>query len=126
MKTIIMIMVAILLSLTMPLFILASNVNDSNSNNNDIEITQTINNYLSNQAMSKNAIIHQLINDGYRKEKIIIIIDDLHIDWLQQAKKCVSEYRHLRNFSDDDLILQLFLEEKFTFSQAVEAVKAVK
>lgn len=80
--------------------------------------------YLDYTSFSREGLIGQLEYEGFSNEEAAYAVDQLSIDWTDQAKKKAGEYLEYDSFSREGLIDQLEFE-KFTPDQATQAVDSV-
>lgn len=80
--------------------------------------------YLKTMAFSRDGLVQQLEFEKYPTEDAIYAVDNITVDWNEQAAKKAKQYLDSMPFSRDDLIRQLEFE-KFTNEQAVYGVSKV-
>lgn len=78
--------------------------------------------YLEYQAFSYHGLIAQLEYEGFSTADAIYGVEQLAVDWKQQAAKKAAEYLEFQAFSRQGLLDQL-LYEKFTLEEAEYGVK---
>lgn len=81
-------------------------------------------NYLDFQAFSKQGLIEQLEFEGYSSADAQYAVDNIVVDWSEQAALKAAEYLNFQAFSRSGLIDQLEFEG-FTRAQATFGVDAV-
>lgn len=74
-------------------------------------------NYLSTQAFSRKDLIGQLKYEGYSTADATYAVDNVTVDWYDQAAKKAKEYLDTQPFSRSDLVAQLEYEG-FSSAQA--------
>ena len=73
-------------------------------------------------AFSRDGLIKQLEFEGFSNEDATYGVDNVSVDWNEQAVKKAKEYLDTMAFSRDGLIKQLEFEG-FTYEQAVYGVE---
>lgn len=81
-------------------------------------------NYLDFQSFSRPGLIKQLEFEGYSTEDATFAVDDIGVNWMEQAAKKAQEYMDAQSFSRDGLLEQLEFEG-FTPEEAANGVAAV-
>lgn len=82
----------------------------------------TANSYLDFMAFSRSRLIEQLEFEGYSTDDATFAVDNITVDWNEQAAKCAKSYLEYMSFSKCGLIEQLQFEG-FTYEQAVYGVE---
>ena len=100
---------------------------DSNATTSQANALRAAQDYLSFQAFSKAGLIDQLSSrygDGYSKADAEWAVNQLSVDWNEQAYKAGQDYLNTQPFSRNGLIQQLSSPygDKFTKEQAIYAV----
>lgn len=80
--------------------------------------------YLEFTAFSRSGLIGQLEYEGYSTEDATFAVDNITVDWNEQAAKMAQQYLDYSSFSRSGLIDQL-VYEGFTSEQAEYGVTAV-
>lgn len=80
--------------------------------------------YLDYTAFSREGLIDQLVYEKYSVEDATYAVDQLSVDWNEQAAKSAQSYLDYSSFSRQGLIDQL-VYEKFTAEQATHGADAV-
>ena len=81
-------------------------------------------NYLDYTAFSRTGLIKQLEFEGFSTEDATFAVDNVDVDWMEQAAKAAQNYLDFSSFSKQGLIDQLEFEG-FTSEQAAYGVSAV-
>lgn len=79
-------------------------------------------NYLASQAFSRKGLIEQLEYEGYSKADATYAVDNITVDWFEQAALKARQYLDSQSFSRSGLLEQL-LYEGFTRAQAEHGVR---
>ena len=83
-------------------------------------------NYLSTMPFSRNGLINQLTAiEGYSTEDATFAVDNITVDWDEQAAKAAKNYLSTMPFSRNGLVNQLTAIEGYTYAQAEYGVTAV-
>lgn len=80
--------------------------------------------YLGYSAFSREGLIEQLEFEGYSHEEAVYAVDEIEVDWKEQAALKAEDYLDYSSFSREGLIEQLEYEG-FTREQAEYGVEAV-
>lgn len=80
--------------------------------------------YLDNQAFSKSGLVKQLKYEGFSNEDSTFAVQNVTVDWLQQADKKAQSYLEFQAFSRSGLIKQLKYEG-FTAEEAAHGADSV-
>ena len=80
--------------------------------------------YLDYTAFSRTGLIKQLEFEGFSTEDATFAVDNVDVDWMEQAAKAAQNYLDFSSFSKQGLIDQLEFEG-FTSDQAAYGVSAV-
>jgi len=80
--------------------------------------------YLNFSAFSRSGLIEQLEFEGYSKKDATFAVDNVEVNWNEQAAKSAEQYLDFSNFSRSGLIEQLEFEG-FTSKQAIYGAEAV-
>ena len=78
--------------------------------------------YLDFSAFSREGLIEQLEFEGFSNEDAVYAVDNVYVDWNEQALKKAKSYLDFSAFSEEGLIEQLEFEG-FTSSEAKYGVK---
>lgn len=81
--------------------------------------------YLSTAAFSRSGLIDQLKFEGYSTKDATFAVNDVEVDWNEQAAKSAESYLEISNFSRSGLIEQLKYEG-FTSEQSVYGADSVE
>lgn len=80
-------------------------------------------NYVSVMPFSRQGLIQQLVGfEGYSADDATYAVDNITVDWSEQAAKAARNYLDLMPFSRSGLIEQLTSFDGYTYSQAVYGV----
>lgn len=93
-------------------------------NNGSKNAIQQAENYLSMMAFSKSGLIEQLEYEGYSTEDAEFAVDNITVDWQEQATLKAKDYLDNMSFSRSGLIEQLIFEG-FSEEHANNAADAV-
>jgi hypothetical protein len=75
--------------------------------------------YLSVMGFSRDGLVNQLVQfDGYSTEDATWAVDNVTVDWNDQAAKSAQQYLDVMGFSRDGLVNQLVQFDKYTQAQA--------
>lgn len=80
-------------------------------------------NYLASSAFSRKGLIEQLEYEGYSRADATYAVDNVTVDWYEQAALKAAQYLDSSAFSRSGLLDQL-LYEGFTRAQAQHGVSA--
>ena len=80
--------------------------------------------YLGVSAFSKAGLVEQLEFEGYSNADATYAVNNISVDWFEQAAKSAESYLNVSSFSRQGLIDQLLFEE-FTREEAEYGVNAV-
>lgn len=83
---------------------------------------KTAESYLRSSSFSRKGLIEQLKYEEYSTEEATYAVDNIDVDWNEQAAKCAESYLKSSSFSRKGLIEQLKYEG-FTTAQAEYGVK---
>jgi hypothetical protein len=78
--------------------------------------------YLSIIAFSRTGLIKQLKYEGFTEAESVYAVDNVEVDWKEQAKKKAEQYLSIMAFSRTGLINQLKYEG-FTEEEAIYGVE---
>ena len=82
--------------------------------------------YLDYTAFSYTGLINQLVQgDGYTTEDATFAVNNITVDWNEQAAKAAQKYLDYTSFSHSGLINQLMQGDGYTAAQAAYGVAAV-
>lgn len=94
---------------------------ETTSQKNAIKLAE---NYLRFTSFSREGLIKQLQFEGFSNEDATYAVDNIVVDWNNQALLKAKEYLDYSHFSRDGLIRQLEFEG-FTYEEAVHGVESV-